>query len=418
MTEVRAQRLGANYWRLWTSSGLANLADGIFKIALPLVAIQFTRSPVLIAGVTLAVTLPWLLFALPAGALVDRLDRRKAMLVAEVIRATMLGLLMLAMVFGVGSIWALFVVAVCVGSCETIYDTAAQSIVPQIVQRDQLTRANGRLYGAELTANEFIGPPLAGALVAGGAVLAFGAPAGLWFLALLPLVLVRGDYRVARTAPTTLRADIRAGLRFLMGNRVLRTLAVMVGVMNFARQAMMAVFVLYAVGASSAMGLSESAFGALLTATAAGGLAGSGCAEWLERRLGRARTLLFSVLLGVPMAALPAMTVNPYLIGAGFFLGGVCVIVWNVVVVSLRQRITPDGMLGRLNSCFRLLAWGTMPLGAATGGVVAELLGLRGVFLFSAALSLIVVVGLLVVTDRAMDAAEQAVHSDVDHSRT
>ncbi|MFD1499777.1 MFS transporter, partial [Streptosporangium lutulentum] len=160
--------LGIAYWRLWTSSGLSNLADGIFKIALPLVAIRFTDSPTLIAGLTFALTLPWLLFALQAGALADRLDRRRAMLCANTVRAVLLAALTLTVVVGIGSIWALYIIAICVGVAETVYDTSAQSILPQVVSRDLLSRANGHLHAAELAANQFVGPPLGGFLVAAG----------------------------------------------------------------------------------------------------------------------------------------------------------------------------------------------------------------------------------------------------------
>ena len=401
------QPLGPGYRRLWTSSSLSNLADGIVKVALPLVAIRFTDSPTLIAGLAFAVTLPWLLVALPAGALADRVDRRRFMLGANTVRAALLALLTLSAVAGIGSIWLLYAVALGIGVAETIYDTAAQSILPQVVPRDRLARANGRLLAAELTANEFVGPPLGGILVAAGAALAFGAPAALWVLALLALLLVRGRFRVERDRRTSLRTDIAEGLRFLWRHRLLRTLAIMVGVSNFATNAVFAVLVLYAVGPTSAMGLSEPAYGALLTATAAGGLLGSLVAERVERRIGRARSLVLTLVGGAVLVGAPAATANPFLIGAAFFVGGVTIAVWNVITVSLRQRVTPDRLLGRLNSAYRLLAWGSRPLGAVAGGVLAEVFGLRAVFAVMAVLTLGLVIGMTRLTDEAMEAAER-----------
>ncbi|MFC7647340.1 MFS transporter [Streptosporangium lutulentum] len=243
--------MGIAYWRLWTSSGLSNLADGIFKIALPLVAIRFTDSPTLIAGLTFALTLPWLLFALQAGALADRLDRRRAMLCANTVRAVLLAALTLTVVVGIGSIWALYIIAICVGVAETVYDTSAQSILPQVVSRDLLSRANGHLHAAELAANQFVGPPLGGFLVAAGAATAFAAPAALWVVAVAALLLVRGPFQIERDRHTTIRGDIAEGLRFLLRHRLLRNLAVMVGVFNFASNATWAILVLYAVGPES-----------------------------------------------------------------------------------------------------------------------------------------------------------------------
>jgi MFS family permease len=235
--------LGTGFWRLWTSSALSNLADGVFKVVLPLVAIRFTKSPTMIAGLTFALTLPWLLFALPAGALADRLDRRRAMLGANAVRAALLLAITLAVLSDAGSIWVLYAVALCIGAAETIYDTSAQSILPLVVPRGLLSRANGRLHAAELTANQFVGPPLGGLLVPLGAAAAFASPAALWAVAVGVLWLVHGPFRVPRERRTTMRADVAEGLRFLWRHRVLRTLAAMVGVSNLASNATFSILV-------------------------------------------------------------------------------------------------------------------------------------------------------------------------------
>ena len=399
--------LGTNYWRLWSSSAMSNLADGVFKVALPLVAIRFTRSPSQIAGLTFALTLPWLLFALQAGALADRLDRRRTMLGANLGRAVLLAALVAVVALDLGTIWVLYVVALGIGVAETIYDTSAQSILPQIVRRGQLSRANGRLYAAELTANQFVGPPLGGFLVAAGAVAAFATPAALWLIAVAALALVRGPFRIERDQRTTMRSDIAEGLRFLRGHRLLRTLAVMVGGFNLASNAAFAMIVIYAVGPGSAMGLSEPAFGVLLTTVAVGSLVGSLVAERIERRFGRARSLTIAIGGSALLVGGPALTSNPYLLGAAFFVGGLTIVVWNVITVSLRQRITPDRLLGRVNSGYRMVAWGTMPIGAALGGLLGELLGVRAVFAIMAGVTLALLALMTQVTDARMEAAER-----------
>ncbi|MCR6483889.1 MFS transporter [Amycolatopsis sp. OK19-0408] len=387
------------FWRLWIAAGLSSLADGVLKVALPLVAVGYTREPALVAGLAVAFSLPWLVFALPAGALVDRLDRRRAMLAANLVRGGLLAAVAVLTALGGGSIWALYVVALGAGIAETLYDTAAQSIVPQVVGRAQLARANGRMYAAEQTANEFAGPPLAGVLAAAGVVVALVAPVALWAVAVAALLLVRGEYRVPREQRTTLRADIAEGLRFLVRHRVLRTFSVMVGTFNLATGATFAVLVLYAVGPGSAMGLSEPAFGLLMATTAAGGLVGALLAEPVERRLGRVRALWVSWLAGgLPVGAL-AVTANPYAVGAAFFTGGVGILVSNVVMVSLRQELTPDHLLGRVGSSHRLVAWGTKSLGALAGGAIAQAFGLRAVFVVMAVPAFAVVAGLRAVSE-------------------
>lgn len=403
-----ARKLGSRYGKLWTSASLSNLADGVMKVALPLVAIRYTDSPALIAGLTFAFTLPWLLFALTAGALADRYDRRRLMLIANTARALLMSVLVVAALTGAGSIWLLYAAALFVGTAETVYDTSSQSILPQLVDRSQLARANGRLFAAEFATNQFIGPPLGGFLVAAGVGLAFGAPVLLWVAAVGMLLLLPGKYSTGHTGTTTMRADIAEGLRFLWSSTLLRVLAIMVGVFNFASSATMTVFVLYAVGATSAMGLTDTQYGMLLTTFAVGSILGTFLAEPIERLIGRARSLTLTIFGSLLTVATPAFTTNPWIIGAAFFLGGITISIWNIVTVSLRQRVTPPRLLGRLNSAYRLLAWGTMPLGAAVGGLVGELFGLQTVFLTMGALELCLLVGMIWVTDRRMAADEAA----------
>ena len=402
-----AIRLGPSYWKLWTSASFSNLADGVMKVALPLVAIRYTDSPALIAGLSLAFTLPWLLFALTAGALAARHDRRRLMLIANIARAAFLAALTIVTVAGAGSIWLLYVAAFCVGTAETIYDTSSQSILPQLVERPALARANGRLYAAEFATNQFIGPPLGGFLVALGVGLAFGTPVLLWVAAVGVLMLVRGRFDTGHTGETSMRADIAEGLRFLWNSTLLRVLAIMVGGMNFASNAAMTVFVLYAVGPASVMKLSDPGYGVLITTFAIGSILGTFIAEPVERLLGRAGALTLTVFGSLATIVTPALTASPWIIGSAFFIGGLLISVWNIITVSLRQRVTPHRLLGRLNSAYRLLAWGTMPLGAAAGGLIAELFGIPAVFWSMGALVLCLLTGMIWVTNRRMDDAER-----------
>lgn len=400
------EKLGSSYWRLWSSAGLSNLADGIFKVALPLIAIQYTRDPTLIAGLAVAEGLPWLVFSLYAGAVSDRQDRRFVMLSANVVRASLLALLAVAIVLDAATIVVLYVVAFCVGMAETLYDTSAQSILPQVVDRRLLTRANGRLYAAELTANQFIGPPLGGFLVTVGAALVMAGSAGVWFVAAGILLLLRGSFRTGHDGTTTIRADVAEGLRFLRHHRVLRAMALLTGLGNLAFSAAFAVFVLYAVGADSSMGLTEPQYGVLLTATAVGAFLGTFVAERVEKKLGRSRTLVLMIVVTTLAIGVPALTANPWVIGGVFAASGVTVVLGNIVMVSLRQRVTPDRLLGRVNSAYRLLAWGTMPLGALLGGLVASAWGIKATFVVAAVISLSTLGVMRVLTDANIDEAE------------
>lgn len=400
------------FLRLWTSSGLSNLADGVLKTAVPLVALQFTTSPAMIAGLSLALSLPWLVVALPAGALVDRWDRRRTMVIANSVRAAALAGLVVVTLAGVGSIWWLYAVAVVIGVAEVFYDTTAQSILPQIVSRNDLQKANGRLYALEITANSFAGPPIGGVVAAAGVAVAFGAPAGLWVVAVVVLLALRGTFRVERHAKTSLRTDVGEGLSFLWRRPVLRTLATLVGISNLAWTAATSIFVLWAVGPDSVLGLTEPQYGILLTTLAAGAVVGSVGASWIAERIGRTVSLALCMVGSVLAIAGPLMTRNVWVIGALFAVSGVGISLWNVITVSLRQRLTPDRLLGRLNSAYRLLAWGSMPVGAALGGALGEAFGLRSVFWVATVISLAQLAALPLLSPRHLAAAEAQAESD------
>src|SRR5688572_2188861 len=184
--------MGRPFWTLVMSSGMSNLADGVFKVALPLLAIRYTRSPALVAGVQLVQTAPWLLGALHIGAVVDRIDRRRAMILANAVRAAFVVGPAMLIALDAGGLWLLYAAAVGTGVAEVFYDTAAQSMLPSLVSRTRLDRANGRLFAVELGAQEFAGPPLGGLLVAVALAVPLAASAGLWVVAVAALTFLRG----------------------------------------------------------------------------------------------------------------------------------------------------------------------------------------------------------------------------------
>jgi len=401
--------LGRNFAKAMVASGFANLADGVLWVALPLLAVQLTRSPLLIAGVTVAARLPWLL-APVAGAFADRLDRRQSMVRVNLVRTVLLGGLALAVAFDLATLAMLYAVAVLLGVGETLFDTSAQSLLPAVVSRDDLTRANSRLYAVELVANTFVGPPLGGLLAAAGLAVAIGLPAAAYLVGAGCLALIVGGFRAAGAGPagsTRLRDEIAEGARFVWRHPLLRPLAIMLGLQNMAFSAAFSIFVLFAV-APGPMGLSKAGYGILTATLGVGSLLGSWLAPATERRLGRVRTLVLSVVLNAAALVAPVVTALPVPIGASWLAGGAGIVLWNVVTVSLRQRITPDRLLGRMNASYRLVGWGTMPIGAALGGALAEALGLRGAFLAAAVITLATLAGFRFVTEDAIARAEAA----------
>jgi MFS family permease len=371
-----------NFWKVWTATSFSNLGDGLYQIVLPLLAVQLTNSPMLVAGVGMMASLPWLIFALQAGSIVDRLDRRKLML--WVTWGRILVLLFLTIMIGVdsASLPLLYIVALVMGIGETLVDTALTSIVPSVVSKDRLNWANARITAAQTVTNSFIGPPLAGLLVGIGFALATGSSTLMYLVAALSLMLVRGTFSAAQQDTKSnpqVWQHLTEGLRFLWKNHLLRDLTLITASMNLFWAGWGALIVLYAVR-PDAMGLDEVGYGLLLTAMAMGGLVGSLLCERIQSRIGTRNALVLDLVGTILLVGVPALTTNPFAVGAAAFFAGVGASVWVILVSSIRQRIVPGALLGRVYSSSRFISWGIGPLGALLAGLVAELWGIRVLF--------------------------------------
>lgn len=388
MTSAQA-RLGPQFRRLWSATAVSNLADGILLVGFPLLAVELTRSPWRVSLVSTLATLPWLVVALHAGALADRHDRRRIMLAAMTLRVAVLVMLVVAALAGMLTLPVLYVAVIVLGTAEVLADTTAQSLLPTLVPRDRLGAANGRVIAAQTVANDFLGGPAAGLLVGLTAALAIGVPAALYGISVALLLSLRGEHRPASRDATSLRADIVAGVRYLAAHRVLRALALLAGLFNLSGAAFLAVFVLWAVGESSAIGLTPQAYGAMMAFLAVGGTGGALLTERLVRWRGE-RTVLYTAaaLLG-PMFVLPVWLPNPAVVAATFAATGFLASATKVTIVSLAQRLIRDELLGRVNATYRLVGLGGMPLGALLGGALGSAFGLPSAFYTAAALCLV-----------------------------
>lgn len=354
--------------------------------AVPLLARRLSDDPLAVSSVTVAATLPWLLFGLAAGAVVDRTDRRRAMVRTDVVRCVGLALFALVVSAGSPSLAGVIAIVFLVGAAETIFDTAAQAVLPALVATDQLERANGRLFGAQTATNGFVGPPLGALLFAAGTALPFAVDAATFGLSAVLLFRLprRGSHQPATSASrgTTLRQDVREGLTWLWRDDGVRAFAVAAGVVNLAHTAAMAVAVLLV---RDELGGSELVFGVTLAAAAAGSVAGSLVAAPIVDRVGRRRAVLGAIVafaLSLLCAGLAPNAVTAAIGLAAFGLGGE---IWNVVAVSYRQARVPDHLLGRVMATYRVIAYGAMPVGAAIGGVIATIAGVRATFVAGAA---------------------------------
>ena len=404
------RRLGggfsANFWKLWASSVSSNLADGVMTVALPLIAVSLTTSPAAVAGVSAAGIAPSLLFGLLAGGLADRLDRRWTMLAVQVVRLAVLAALTLLALGGALSMPVLYVAAFVWGSAETFFDTNAQSIIPDLVGRDRLVAANGRLYAAETVMNSFVGPPLGGLLVAASIPLALAGSTAGYAIAAIGLLALRGAFRPERAGPQRhLAAEIGEGMHYLATHRLLATLTGLVAAGRLGSGMAFAIFALYAV-APGPMGLTEAGYGVLFTMFGIGSLIGSFLAAPLVSRFGRAGVLGLAQLTFGLTLAIPAFTPDAILVGASFLVSGVSVMAWNITNVSLRQALVPPRLLGRVHATHRFVANVAGLSGALLAAFIGEAIGLEAVFAVGASVVLASLAGRLIVTEARIAAAE------------
>lgn len=365
--------LGGPYWRIWWANTVSSVGDGAFVSALPLLAVTITRDPRLISVVSAAFYLPWLLLSLPAGALVDRYDRAALMWRAQVVQGVVVAVIAVLAALRAADIALLAVAGFCLGAAEVVFSNASQAVLPQLVTADLLPRANGNLQ-VSLTAGEtFLGPPLGSVLFAAVRALPFGLDAGSFAVS---AVLLSGLPRLPRATAggRSLAASVAEGLRWLLRHRLLRAVAILLGVMNFCSQMGQAVLVLLA---TQDLHVGTRGYGLLWTAAAVGSILGGLANPMLTRRLGQLPSLV--IAMAGTAGALAGIGLAPGAVAAGVLMAcnGFFATMWNVVTVTLRQRIVRRDLLGRVNSVYRMVGWGLIPAGALAGGFVARADGLR-----------------------------------------
>lgn len=409
--------LGVAFWRLFVSSSVSNLADGVGRVALPLLAATLTRDPVLVSALTALAFLPWLLFALLSGALVDRVDRRRAMAAANLARAAVICGLGAAVALDVASVWLLYAVAFVVGAAETVYDSAARAALPQVVPREQLETGNSMVATGEVVGQSFLGAPVGSVLFAVAAAAPLFVNAAGFALAAILVLAIGQSLRPVRGERTSVRTDIAEGLRWIRQHRLVRDLTLLTAATGFGLYMTIAVQVLYVI---RTLGLSEAAYGLMMAVAGGGAVLGGLSAPQISARLGRSTGLVGAAVLSAVATLALGVTTEPLMAGALFGLAALAGTVWDVLGLSLRQALIPTEMFGRAQGSYRTLVWGAFPLGAVTGGVLAETTSVPTVYATAGAANLLVAVGIWVLVRAHHDEiasafGEQTPHLDPAH---
>jgi MFS family permease len=385
--------LGHDFSRIWSASLITNLVDGVLRLAAPLLAVSLTEDPILIGALTALGLLPWLFFAIPIGAIVDRVDRRKALVLGNSLRAAIALFIAFAVSQGFINIWLLLISVFFFGICEVLVDTTSQAVLPQILDKSNYERGNSRLQISEVIVSQFAGAPLSGLLYAVSIALPFFFSTTGFILAGLLILLFPFEREInarkegdAGQAKLGLKGDIKFALNYLYQDKQIFSIVVITTLLGFfysLSNAIAPLFILKELKVSPAL------FGVVLAIQGVGALAGSIAAPMVSKYLGRGKALAINVFFASLLVIFIGLSPNAYFFVAVSVLIGFTISVWNILLMSLYQSLIPPELYGRIHGARRTIVWGLMPIGAIIGGVIARG-GLRLPFLIGGAIATLI----------------------------
>lgn len=367
--------LGIGFNRLWAASLSGNLADGLLRTAAPLLAVSLTTDPVLISLLGAIVMLPWLFFAIPVGGIVDRVDRRKAIAISNAARFLVAAGVAVVVSLDAMTIELLFLGAFIIGICEVVADTAAQAMVPQILDKSQYESGNSRLQMSETVVSQFVGAPASGFLYAAAIFLPFAATALGFIVAAVLVLLIPINYQrdltqVSAKSDEKFLASLSFGLRYLYQDKKLFRLVLTTTAIGFAYSASSAVVALFMI---EDLGLAPAYFGVVLTVQGVGALLGAATTTFWTKRFGRSDVLALTILLTSANVFVTGLSPNILAFAAITTVTGYLISIWNILLMSTYQDLIPNELYGRIHGARRTLVWGMMPAGSILGGFIARI---------------------------------------------
>ena len=392
---MSTQSLGRPFWTLWTAFSASNFGDGLSLVGMPLLAIQLTDDARLVAAVAVFQFLPFLLIGLPAGVVLDRFDRRWIAVIAQTLRAAVLAGLVVAVLTDTAGIGVLMGASFMIGASEVMTDGGLPALVRELVESEQLEVANARLMATQRVSNAFIGPPLGALLFEVDSSLPFALAAVMSLASVATLAQLPGHYRPDQPEESVpFLASATIGLRYVWAHPVLRPLALTVATFSFVGAAGNAVFVVLV---TERFGLGGIGFGLLLSVDAVASVIMTFFVARFIGATSHSMSMRFAIMCFTIGALLFGLTTVAAVAFLAAIINGMSDPTWNVVSSTVRQRLVPDEVFGRMMTAYLFIGWGMKPLGALLGGVVAEAWGPQWVSLVSA-----FTVGSLFVTARPM----------------
>jgi predicted MFS family arabinose efflux permease len=384
MEAVVPRRLGTGFRWLLASYWVSNLGDGFALAAGPLLVASQTRSPTLVALATLLQRAPWLVFAPVAGAMADRVDRVVMVVVVDLLRATIIALLGVSILVHRVDIALVLVVLFLLGTAELFSSTPSSAVLPSIVDRDDLTIANARLYTGFVTVYQLIGPPIGAGLFAVGRTAPFLGQAGLVAAGALLMARVtvppKAEEEAAEAPPRNFSREVAEGFRWALRHAAVRTLILTIFTFNITYGAAWAVLVLYA---KERLGMGAVGFGLLTTATAIGGILGTVSYGWITRHVTLRNVMRIGLIIETFTHLSLALTTVPAVALAIMVVFGAHAFIWGTTSITVRQRAVPDQLRGRVSSVNMMGVTGGLVIGAGLGGPIAEHWGITAPFWFA-----------------------------------
>jgi predicted MFS family arabinose efflux permease len=378
---IAPKRLGSGFRLLLASSWLSNTGDGMAIAAGPLLVASLTHNALLIASGAFLQWLAPLVFGLPAGALSDRVNRKLIIVTADLLRVGLLVVLTVVIVLKAASVEFVLVALFALGTAEVFADNTTSTLLPMLVDRDDLAVANARIQVGFITVNQLAGPPVGAALFAAGRAWPFLGQAVLVAFGVLMVWRIALPIRVRQVpAETTVRQDIAAGFRWVRHHAAVRTLVLTIFTFNITFGAAWSVLVIYA---SRRLGLGSIGFGLIATVSAAGGLLATLCYGWIVRRVSLGDIMRVGLIIETLTHLGLALATTPWIAMPIFFVFGAHAFVWGTTSMTVRQRAVPHDMQGRVGSVNTMGVYAGLVIGSVIGGSLAEQIGITAPFWFA-----------------------------------
>lgn len=385
--------LSVNYWKVFSSTTISSIGSGISAVALPWIASSLTRDPIAISLVALAGQLPWILFTLHAGVLIDRLDKKRILILMDLMRGLITLLIAIMILLNQnelgdvtrvnreldGTKWAilslLIIAHLAMGFATVLADTTSQAVMPAVANKEQLTHANGRIWAAISVSEQFIGPPIGSFLLGVAAFLPLLIDATSFFFSAGLILWVSVQFgskrEIAVDQPKpTFTEDIKEGFNWLWSRKIFKTLALSLGAINLLTGLYAATFILFA---QEVLNTSVYQFAIMGTGFAIGGVIGGALGPRMAKRLGESNSLSVS-MIGIATSSLIVGLVSNWIFVwlLGIFTA-VLIMLWNIVTVSFRQSVIPQEIFGRVNSVYRFFGTGGGPIGSILGATMVSI---------------------------------------------